>query len=76
MGYSEDSGRIICDNKVQSIILKCGLEDMLGQEVFTHGIEEFKTRDAAFSCAETVFMITVDIEVVEFIGNEKTTGRD
>ncbi|RNA18947.1 hypothetical protein BpHYR1_000611, partial [Brachionus plicatilis] len=51
------------------------IEDVLGQEVFTHGVEEFKTREATFVCTETAFMVPVDVGEVEVTGHEKTFGR-
>ena len=75
MYYSEDSGRVVSDNKVQGVVLEGWLEDVLGQKVFSHGVQELKAGGATFVGTAAAFMVPIDVGVVEVTSHEETLRR-
>lgn len=48
MKNTEDSSRVVRDDKIQNVVLKGGLEDMLWKVVWAQGIKEFQAWGTTF----------------------------
>ncbi len=57
------------------VVLESELEEVLGQEVFTHGVQEFEARGKTFVSTESALMVPVDGGEVEITSYEKTLAR-